>query len=287
MSHYDDQSTEYVIDINSGAETARLMEQDKLFTRALGGLFPPVFDLSPAQTILDLGCGPGGWALEVAFTYPHMQVVGIDKNEGIVRYALAQARIQQRENVTFEVMDIREGLDFPSCSFDMINARFIVGFMDTSSWSQVLTECRRILKPGGIFLITEGETGISTSPSLQHLNRSLALAFKQQGRSFSADGVTIGITHMLKKLLIDAGFQLVTQRPFILDASFDSEFYYSFYREVEITFMLLKPYLLASGVLDENTFTTWYTQVLREMREESFTSITYGLSVWGVSPTSQ
>ncbi len=45
----------YVIDIESGAETARLIEQDYLFTQAMGGLFPEQLDLTHVERMLDIG----------------------------------------------------------------------------------------------------------------------------------------------------------------------------------------------------------------------------------------
>src|SRR2546421_6673892 len=71
MSDLPHPSTGYVIDAESPAETARLMKQDRLLTECMGGVFPEGVDLSPSTSILDLACGPGGWALDVAFAYPH------------------------------------------------------------------------------------------------------------------------------------------------------------------------------------------------------------------------
>jgi hypothetical protein len=56
----------YVIDAESAAEMSRLLEQDRLLTSHLGGLLPERTDLAPMQWVLDLACGPGGWAQAVA-----------------------------------------------------------------------------------------------------------------------------------------------------------------------------------------------------------------------------
>ncbi len=60
----------YVIDAESGAEMSRLIEQERILTRAMGGSFPDDFQPAPGKAVLDLACGPGGWAQEVAFDYP-------------------------------------------------------------------------------------------------------------------------------------------------------------------------------------------------------------------------
>src|SRR6266545_1209784 len=99
-------NSSYIIDIEQPAETARLIEQSKLFTSAMGGLFPDELDLSGVGRVLDLGCGPGQWANDVAFEYPEWEVVGVDINATMIGYAHAFARSQGRPNISFEMMDI-------------------------------------------------------------------------------------------------------------------------------------------------------------------------------------
>src|SRR5450759_1724647 len=134
--------SEYVINIEQPAETARLIEQSKLFTSAMGGLFPEALDLSGVRRVLDLGCGPGEWANAVASHYPCLNVVGVDINETMIGYATAFARVQGRPNISFESMNMKHPLVFPDASFELINARFIAGFQDTASWPVLLAECQ-------------------------------------------------------------------------------------------------------------------------------------------------
>jgi SAM-dependent methyltransferase len=277
-------NSSYVIDIEQPAETARLIEQSKLFTSAMGGLFPDELDLSGIRRVLDLGCGPGEWANAVASDYPCLNVVGVDINETMIGYATAFARVQGRPNISFEVMDIKQPLTFPDAAFDLINARFIVGFQDKASWPVLLAECRRVLAPGGILLLSEGERSISTSPALQRLEGWLTRALCEQGRTFSVDGQTIGIVHMLGRLLQQAGFVGMDQRPFVLDASYDSSLYASSWREFEVTYALLQPYLVGSGVVDATTYDRCYRWMLAEARQIDFRCLVFGLSAWGRKP---
>src|SRR5437588_5676239 len=94
----------YFNDPESGAEMARLTDQDRLLTKGMGGLFPERSDLSSIQRILDIGCGPGGWTLDVAYTYPDKEVVGIDISQTMINYARARARVQGLDNASFRVM---------------------------------------------------------------------------------------------------------------------------------------------------------------------------------------
>ncbi|WP_161977911.1 class I SAM-dependent methyltransferase [Dictyobacter kobayashii] len=269
----------YLIDIEEGAETARLIEQDILFNRAQGGLFPEGLDLSQMENVLDLGCGPGGWALEVAYTYKHLGVIGVDVNPNMMRYAFAEARTRGLENISFEVMDVRQPLEFQEASFDLINARFIAGFMDRASWPLLLLECLRLLKPGGIIRLTEMETSSSSSASLDRLNGYLYQALQQQKRSFSVNGRSIGVAYMLGKLLQDAGFQKIRRFPFINDSSHGAELHYSTTKDIEVLYPLIKPYLINSGIVDEPTFDAEYKTMLIDMLGTDYVSLGFGLIV--------
>src|SRR5437763_7488052 len=91
----------YFNDPKNVAEMARLLGQDRLITKGMGGLFSERFDLSGIHRILDIACGPGGWALEVASTYPEIKVVGVDVSQVMIAHANAQARVQALDNASF------------------------------------------------------------------------------------------------------------------------------------------------------------------------------------------
>lgn len=147
----------YIIDSESPAELARLLHQDRLYTKTLG-LFPESLDISTVRSVLDIACGPGGWALDVATRFPSIQVTGIDISVRMIEYAQAQAEAQQVSNTNFAVMNALKPLGFPDSSFDLVNARTI-GFLPKAAWSGLLRECRRVTRPGGSICLTEGEMG--------------------------------------------------------------------------------------------------------------------------------
>jgi len=276
----------YIIDIESAAETARLIEQDKLFTRAMGGLLPeqPADRLATMSCLLDLACGPGGWATNVAYEYPELDVMGVDINPTMTHYASAVALSQGVKNASFEVMDIKKPLAFGTNTFDFVNARLMVGFMDRAAWSSVIVECLRILKPGGILRLTELEGVTSSSVALQHLTGYLYQVLSQQGRTFSVDGRSFGLVHMLGRLMQNAGFSQVERRAFTLDASSRSDLYYSTRKDYEVAYTLLKPYLIQTGIVDEATFDAEYNTTFLDMMSDDFTSVTFGFTTLSVKP---
>src|SRR5579872_5017801 len=116
---------EYFIDAESAAEMARLVDQESFITDAMGGLFGERSDIPSMHSILDLGCGPGQWARDVALQYPQIKVTGVDISNIMIEYAQAHASVGKIPNVSFEVMDITKPLDLPNNSFDLVNARLI------------------------------------------------------------------------------------------------------------------------------------------------------------------
>ena len=173
----------YFTDPESGAEMARVMDQDHLFTKAMGGLFSERSSLAGIRRILDIGCGPGGWALDIALTYPEIEVVGIDISEQAIDYARTQARVRGLENVTFLTMDATKPLDFPATSFDLVNARTI-GFLPTGVWPNLMRECMRMLRSGGVIRLTESEWSFSTSPALERNNRDFLSCLESRRTKF-------------------------------------------------------------------------------------------------------
>lgn len=153
-----------------------------------------------------------------------------------------------------------------------------------SHWPALLKDCFRVLKPGGIIRLTECEIALSSSPALQHLQTLLTRILWQQGRTCSVDGRSMGMAHRLGKLLLDAGFEHLQHRPFVLDSSIYTSWHYRLVKEAEVTFSLLQPFLLSAGDIDEVGFEEMVQQMLFEMLHEEFTCLTFGLTAWAVKP---
>src|SRR6266481_8256365 len=92
----------YFINPEEAEETARLLLQDRWVTKEMGGVFPEDLDPSRVHLVLDLACGPGGWACDVARLYPQIDVIGVDISEKMMRYAQAHAQAQRLDNVSFQ-----------------------------------------------------------------------------------------------------------------------------------------------------------------------------------------
>src|SRR6266704_1391757 len=189
----------FAADTESGETMTWLLNADKILTNGMGGTLAERPDFSGIKAILDLGCGPGGWVLEVAREHPDIQVSGIDISRSMIQFAQAQAMSRGYGNASFTVMDVKQPLVFEDASFDLVNERTLYGVMAPGEWPQLLAECKRILRPGGIIRLTEFEMPLTTSPALNELWYISTRAFYKLGRSFSVDEWHVGIMPVLKR----------------------------------------------------------------------------------------
>src|SRR5450432_235720 len=147
----------YVFEAESASEVARLIERNTFFKKIMGGNFPERANLDGIVRILDIGCGPGGWAIDVATSYPDIEVVGIDISETMISSAKSEAQKYMLENMEFLQMNALQPLKFPGEHFNLVNMRAAVEYIPRRNWNALLQECYRITQPGGILRLTEAD----------------------------------------------------------------------------------------------------------------------------------
>lgn len=273
----------YVGDADSPVELARLMHQDRLLTKELG-LLPEQLSLCNVQSILDIGCGPGGWVLEVAHRFPLVQVTGIDISVRMAEYAQIQAETQGLHNAQFQVMDALKSLSFPENSFDLAHARLISGFMSKDAWPLLLSACKRILRPGGIICLTEGEWGGTNSLAIERFSHALTQALHLAGYGFSPDGHHAGVSFMLRRLLHEAEYHNIQSIAQFLDYSSGTEAHDPFYQNLLVAFKLIQPFLFKMKVMAPEEAEHLYQQLPVEMFSDNFCGMTFFLTAWGEKP---
>jgi ubiquinone/menaquinone biosynthesis C-methylase UbiE len=282
-SAYQKQNT-YVLDAESSAEMARLMRQEQLLTSGMGGVFPEQIDLGGVERVLDLACGPGGWALEVAYTYGDMQVLGVDISERMTAYANAQAQVQLLPNVSFEVMDILKPLAFPANAFDLVNARLVSTFIQREKWPTLFTECLRVLRPGGIMRLTEVQLGMSNKPSFEKTFHLCLHVLHHVGMSFSPSGMYHSTVQMLPSFFRQAGLPVLGKMAHFIEFSAGTETRDSFYQDCAMMFQLIEPLVMKTGFATVEDWRDLYHKGLAEMYEEDFCAAWMLLTVWGKKP---
>lgn len=277
-------SNTYIFDPESGSELARLINQESMLTSGMGGVLKGLSeeDIAGLHNVLDLGSGPGGWVLDVAFAHPDIEVAGIDISKSMVDYANARAQSQGLTNASFEVMDLTKPLEFPDGAFDLINARFLFAALKRDAWPSFIAECSRLLRPGGILFLTEPvDLGISSSAALTRMSTMLAQAMWQEGYAFSVDGHSVGITYMLPHLLRRAGYQEVTLLGYALDYSVDTLVWADGYRNSEVAYYQAQPLLVKHGFSTPEDLQRLYQQMLIEFHAEDFCFVSHYMTAFG------
>jgi len=265
----------------SQEDLERLLIHDQFFTTAMGGVLPEQSDPTRLQRILDIGCGPGSWLLDVARTYPTTsRLVGVDIDENKIIYARAQAEaLQVDDRVAFQQMDARLSLSFPDEQFDLINERFATGWRCTSDWPPFLRECLRVARPGGVVRITEFCICTdSTNSALTQLGELAVQAFSNAGHLFTPESE--GLTKQLERLLREAGLQDVQRSAYALECRAATPLGQLFTQDWMQLFRIVEPFLRKWTAVPAN-YHDIYQQMLHDMQRPDFVAISRLLTVWG------
>jgi ubiquinone/menaquinone biosynthesis C-methylase UbiE len=272
----------YILDTESATEMARLMLQDRLINKMVGGLFPEQESLEGIDSILDIGSGPGGWTLDVARSYPQKEITGIDISATMLAHANEQKKIHGLTNIHFQSMDVRQELQFPAQSFNLVNIRAATGYVSRSLWPQLLKECVRVTKPGGIVRISESDrVALTTSNAFEKYSHYLTHLLSAMQYGFGADTYTFGMGPMLGKLLQDAGYHTINVKSYVLDFSYGTAFHPIQLQNMGITFQSLHPRFIEMELATQEELERLHDMLIQEMSSETFCGIGYILTFWG------
>jgi len=275
--------TYFVQDRQNKQELARVLLQDQMITTAMGGVLPEQSDPARFRSLLDIGCGSGGWLITVAQTYPVLSLVGVDISQRMINYARTQATAQAvEERVTFQTMDALQALDFPNASFDLVNLRFGVSFLRTWDWPKLLDEMWRVTMPGGVIRLTDNYIlHQSTSPALKRLDEIAVCTLFRAGHLFTQAGT--GLTDHLDQLLIRHGCQPVQTRPYALEFRAGTPEGQTYVQDMAHVFQTTRPFIQKWGCAPQD-YDAIYQQALAEMQQDTFRVTWNHLTAWGIKP---
>lgn len=107
--------------------------------------------LRPApRRLLDIGCGTGALLRKAAGVFPSAALAGVDPATGMVQ--VARGRWAESRLADF-VNACAEGLPFVEGAFDLVLST--MSFHHWADQQAGLREIRRVLAPGGVFLLTD------------------------------------------------------------------------------------------------------------------------------------
>ncbi|HLI05035.1 MAG TPA: methyltransferase domain-containing protein [Ktedonobacteraceae bacterium] len=278
-------STYTVQDRSNEEELTRLHIQDEMITTGMGGVLPEQPDPTIFKRIIDVGCGTGGWLIEVAKSYPGVsELVGIDVSSKMLNFARAQAQAQQvSERMRFASMDALRMLEFPANYFDLVNHRFAVSWLRTWDWPKLLQEYLRVARPGGVIRVTESDMVIddSSSPAMTRLFELFLAALYAAGHYFTPD--KNGVLSQLPRLLYQHGVENVQTRAYTLQYRAGTPEGQHFFEDMKRAFRTTLPFMRKWTRVPDD-YETIYQQMLNEMQDPHFIAPWRLLTVWGNKP---
>ena len=276
--------TYFIQERTNGEEVARLALQDGMVTTAMGGVLPEQPDPTIFRRVLDVACGPGGWLITTAQTYPAIaRLVGVDISRQMVAHAREQAEQEHlSDHVEFHVMDALRMLEFPSATFDLVNLRFGVSFLRTWDWPKMLSEMLRVTHPDGVIRLTEGEVGSqSSSPAATQLYERGVHALYRAGHLFTEEPT--GLLEQLPHLLRQYGCERVQTKPSTLEYRAGTAAWQAYVQDARSVLRQARPFVQKWGSTGDD-YEALYQQALSEMQQPDFHATWKLLTAWGNKP---
>jgi len=101
-----------------------------------------------ATRALDVGTGTGKIMKAIRNKYPECECWGIDSSETML------GRIEDKDNYIIKVINAEDLSEISNHYFDLVTARMV--FHHIGNIQKAISEIRRVLKPGGLFIVCEG-----------------------------------------------------------------------------------------------------------------------------------
>ena len=182
------------------AELNRLDFQHYMLRFALRGLYAPL--LEQPRAVLDVGCGTGRWALEMAQLFPQAQVVALDL---VAPPDSTGAGVKRPQNYRFVEGNVLQGLAFDDESFDFTHQRALLGAIPEAAWPGVARELARVTRSGGWVQLVEPAPAPLGGPGMNALAQWTQEASMRRGIN-TAVGAQVG------EFLRQAGLQDIHTR---------------------------------------------------------------------------
>lgn len=214
-------------------------------------------DIAAAARVLDIGCGTGLAARAIARRAGFAgTVTGVDLSPYLVTAAkrlAAEEGVAQR--LEFRTGDVHK-LDFPDNSFDALVAHTLLSHVEDPL--SVLMEAARVVKPGGMIGIFDGDYA---SLTFGHADPDKGKACDEA--LISALVTNPQVMRQLPRLMRAAGLELIACFPYVLSEAGAANFWLS---AIE-AYRKLAP---RSGLMSENDVNSWAAALKRDSDEGVF-----------------
>jgi SAM-dependent methyltransferase len=237
-------------------EVSRLDFQHYMLRYALRTNY--VAPLGQPQAILDVACGTGRWAKEMAQTFPAANVIGMD----ITTHTTDEqsGAFSQPANYLFVQGNVLEGLSFADATFDYTHMRLMMAALPLAHWQGVVNELVRVTRPGGWIELVEGDLLYGVGPAFDQLNQwGIDLCQKR--------GIDLTIGPRVFNFLRETGLEpIYTQRVLIPTGQQGGRLAAMAETDYMAIFASVRGFLISLGMTSEAEYDRLFQQAQSEMR---------------------
>ncbi|KAJ3126740.1 hypothetical protein HK098_007196 [Nowakowskiella sp. JEL0407] len=202
--------------------------------------------------VLDVGCGPGSWARDVAERFPKWKVWGVDMAQSLF------VGVETLENMTFVTGNVLERLPFKDNTFDGVYQRLMLAAIPKDKWDHVISELVRILKPGGFLELCEPDLGCQRmGPNFQTLSDAASDAL-------NARGINMKIPYELSLRMYKAGLRIVSEHTCSFPIGWDGRHGELHLVNAQQGFMGMKPFLCRAFGITADEYDTMVNEAIAE-----------------------
>lgn len=265
-----------------------LVIQERALLTLTNGPFPErKNDFHDFSRVLDVACGAGSWAMEVARANPHLEVVGIAAQNALVIHASERAEAAGLNNVCFLLVTggERPQLPFSDETFDLVNTQYLHAWLHRDEWLDFVRDCWRVTRPGGYGRMTEPERGQSTSLAFERIVDLYLQALHKNGQRVSPDERHIGAANQLIYFCQEAGWTEITRNAYITDLNKDGDLpaHYATLR-LQLYARTFQPLILQAGLASAEELATLLKQASEEVERADFAANRFLITVCGRKP---
>ncbi|MEO0483215.1 MAG: methyltransferase domain-containing protein [Planctomycetota bacterium] len=193
-------------------ELARLGLQHRLWADAAHAIWRRAH-LSPGETVLDLGSGPGFASIDLAeWIGPRGRVVAIDENRAFVDRLRAVAEAAGQSNIEVfqgDVGEVSRATGLAERSVDLVWCRWVLCFV--GHVQRAVDDLARLVRPGGRVVVQDYFN--YDSMTLGPRRPDFTVGIQRISNAFRATGGDPDIMGTLPSMLRAAGFDIVHFAP--------------------------------------------------------------------------
>jgi ubiquinone/menaquinone biosynthesis C-methylase UbiE len=124
--------------------------------------------LKETMIAADFGCGSGGWVIPLAKKLEDGKVYAIDILEEPLSALKSKAKLEKLSNIETIQADIERGIPLTSASVDLVLMTNLL--FECEDKKRVLSEGKRVLKPGGRILIVDWLKDNPLTPEIEKVS---------------------------------------------------------------------------------------------------------------------